>query len=73
MQALHACCCGLDVHKRFVVACLIRAGENGKHHKELRRFDTLTPDLLRLIELVARSFLYACGPRINRCVLEAHL
>jgi transposase len=50
MQILHQCCCGLDVHKRFVVACLIRLGEDGKQHKELRRFDTLTPDLLRLID-----------------------
>ncbi len=50
MQVLHACCCGLDVHKRFVVACLIRHSEDGKQHKEVRRFDTLTPDLLRLID-----------------------
>jgi Transposase len=50
MQVLHSCCCGLDVHKRFVVACLIRSGEDGKQHKELRRFNTLTPDLLCLID-----------------------
>lgn len=50
MQVLHMCCCGLDVHKRFVVACLIRHTEDGKSHKELQRFDTLTPDLLRLID-----------------------
>ncbi len=50
MQVLHPCCCGLDVHKRFVVACLIWSTEDGKQHKELRRFDTLTPDLLRLID-----------------------
>ncbi len=41
MQILHKCCCGLDVHKRFVVACLIRYGEDGKQHKELQRFATL--------------------------------
>jgi len=50
MQVLHQCCCGLDVHKRFVVACLIRQTEEGKPHKELRRFDTLTPELLRLVD-----------------------
>jgi transposase len=50
MHVLHACCCGLDVHKRFVVACLIWHTEDGKQHKEIRRFDTLTPDLLRLID-----------------------
>jgi transposase len=50
MQVLHSCCCALDVHKRFVVACLLRFTEDGKQHKELQRFDTLTPDLLRLID-----------------------
>lgn len=50
MQVLHSCCCGLDVHKRFVVACLIRYTADGKQHKELRRFDTLTPELLRLVD-----------------------
>lgn len=33
MHVLHTCCCGLDVHKRFVVACLIRPNEDGKPHK----------------------------------------
>ena len=50
MQVLYTCCCGLDVHKRFVVACLMSFGEDGKQHKELRRFETLTPELLRLID-----------------------
>jgi Transposase len=50
MQVLHQCCCGLDVHKRFVVACLIRQTEEGKPHKELRRYETLTPELLRLVD-----------------------
>jgi transposase len=50
MQILHSCCCGLDVHKRFVVACLIRTGEDGKSSKTLQRFGTMTPDLLGLID-----------------------
>jgi transposase len=50
MQVLYPCCCGLDVHKRFVVACLITPGEEGQAHKELRRFSTLTPDVLRLCD-----------------------
>jgi transposase len=50
MQVLHRCCCGLDVHKRFVVACLIWYTEDGEQHKELQRFSTLTPELLRLID-----------------------
>lgn len=50
MQPLHSCCCGLDVHKQFVVACLITPSEDGQSHQELRRFSTLTPDLLRLVD-----------------------
>src|SRR2546421_4840439 len=50
MQVLYRCWCGLDVHKRFVVACLIWYTQDGKLHKELQRFSTLTPDLLRLID-----------------------
>lgn len=58
MQVLHSCCCGLDVHKRFVVACLIWSSEDGKQHKELRRFNTLTPDLLCLIDWLQEA---CCG------------
>jgi transposase len=42
--------CGLDVHKRTVVACLITPGPNGKPHREIRTFSTLTADLLRLAD-----------------------
>ncbi len=42
--------CGLDVHKRTVVACLITPGANGKPHKEIRTFSTVTADLLRLAD-----------------------
>ena len=40
--------CGLDVHKRTVVACLIPPGPGGTLTKELRTFSTVTADLLRL-------------------------
>ncbi len=26
MEIIHACCCGLDVHAKTVVACLIKQG-----------------------------------------------
>jgi hypothetical protein len=41
MQVLHSYCCGLDVHKHFVVACLIQHTQDGKQHKELRRFPSM--------------------------------
>ena len=33
MEVLHECCCGLDVHAKTMVACLIKRGR-----KELRTF-----------------------------------
>ena len=38
---------GLDVHKRFVVACLSII-EKGQRHKELRQASTMTSDILAL-------------------------
>ena len=43
MEIIYSCCCGLDVHAKTVVACLIKAGK-----KEVRTFSTMTDELLRL-------------------------
>ena len=43
MEVRYACCCGLDVHAKTVVACL---GTKGR--KEIRTFATMTEDLLQL-------------------------
>jgi len=43
MEVVYTCCCGLDVHARTVVACLIKAGK-----KKVRTFLTMTDDLLAL-------------------------
>ena len=48
MAVLSSCCCGLDVHKKTVVACLVRAGADGQHSREVRTFATMTDDLLAL-------------------------
>lgn len=49
-------CCGLDVHKDTVVACVRVPGKGGKRHKETRTFGTMTVDLLAL-----RDWLVALG------------
>src|SRR5215210_7341277 len=43
MEILHPCCCGLDVHAKTVVACLIKQGK-----RQTRTFPTMTDDLLQL-------------------------
>ncbi len=50
MDVLHTRCCGLDVHQKTVVACLIRPAEPGRPAKELRTFGTMTADLLELAD-----------------------
>jgi hypothetical protein len=42
MEVLYPCCCGLDVHKRTVVACLVRTVTAGVRTKETRTFGTTT-------------------------------
>lgn len=52
MKVVYEICCGIDVHAKMLVACLLSAdGE-----KEIRSFSTMTDDLLRL-----RDWLVAGG------------
>ena len=50
MEILHPICCGLDVHTKTVVACLI---VNGK--KTTRTFGTMTGELLELSDWLLES------------------
>lgn len=45
MELLYPCCCGLDVHKKSVVACLVRVVTLGMRTKENRTFGTTTGEL----------------------------
>ncbi len=48
MQVVNPRCCGLDVHKQTVVACLITPGPGGATQKEIRTFGTMSEDLQAL-------------------------
>jgi hypothetical protein len=51
MEVLYARCCGIDVHAKMLVACLIMNGR-----KETRSFTTMSEDLLCLLDwLVANK------------------
>ena len=54
MELLHRRCCGIDVHKETVVACL-RLAIDGKMVKEVRTFSTTTADLMALSEWLAEN------------------
>jgi transposase len=48
VSVVHAVCCGLDVHKDAISACLVMADYNGVERSEIREFGTVTEDLLGL-------------------------
>ena len=45
MDVLIARCCGLDIHKRLIVACLSVTTPTGQRHKEVRTFGTVTAEI----------------------------
>src|SRR5713226_4953695 len=53
MDVVYERCCGLDVHKQTVVACVIVPGAGKLPHKEIRTFGTMTADLLELGDWLA--------------------
>src|SRR5260221_9732 len=54
MQVVYQRCCGLDIHKKLIVACLVRMSSQGVH-KEIRTFSTILADLYRLRDCLVGS------------------
>ena len=50
MEVVHQHCCGLDIHKRTVVSCLLMPGSRGWPQREVRSFSTTTGGLLELTD-----------------------
>jgi len=50
MRIVYARCCGLDVHKRTIAACVLLQEASGQVQQEIRRFGTMTRDLLELAD-----------------------
>ena len=55
MEVLYQTCCGIDVHKQFLVACLLVVDEAGHQHKEIRRFSTMTGELLSCVDWLQKA------------------
>ena len=51
MRIMHECCCGLDVHKKMILACLLRQGSE----KQIRQFGTTTGELQTMKEWLVQS------------------
>jgi transposase len=48
MEVAHPRCCGIDVHKKSVTACVLLTEEEGTVQKQVRTFPTMLADLLAL-------------------------
>jgi transposase len=52
MDVVYPRCCGIDIHKKTAVACVINS-EGKRARKEIRTFGTMTDDLLALADWLA--------------------
>ena len=50
MNVVYERCCGIDVHKQSVVACVVMPGVDGRPVKETRSFSTLSGELNALAQ-----------------------
>lgn len=55
MEVLYRVCCGLDVHKKTVAACLRVPGSTGARSEDIRTFGTTTRELLQLADWLAAA------------------
>ena len=55
MDVIYERCCGLDVHKNSVVACLLLSHPQGEPARVIRTFGTMTEDLLALADWLAEK------------------
>lgn len=55
MDVIYERCCGLDVHKKSVAACLLISRPEGEPVRAVRTFGTMTADLLALADWLAEA------------------
>jgi transposase len=53
MRIVYQRCCGMDVHKDSVTACLLVINQSGALQTEKRQFGTMTRDLRELASWLA--------------------
>ncbi|MBC7926410.1 MAG: IS110 family transposase [Bryobacteraceae bacterium] len=64
MEVLYRRCCGLDVHKDSITACVLILGDEGRREIRHKEFRTFTADLHKL-----RLWLHAC--KVEHVAMEA--
>lgn len=53
VEIVYPVCCGMDVHKSFIVACIAVTDEHSHTEHHIKRFSTFTGDLRRLADWLA--------------------
>ena len=53
VEIVYPVCCGMDVHKSFIVACVAVTDEHSHTEHHIKRFSTFTGDLRRLADWLA--------------------
>jgi len=53
VDIVYPVCCGMDVHKKFIVACIATTDERSRTTHKIKRFSTFTNDLRRLADWLA--------------------
>lgn len=72
LRIVYPICCGLDVHKDFVYAC-IATTENGVTTYKSHRFSTFTKGLRELLSWLLQKQLQGCLYGIYGEILDSHL
>ncbi len=61
LKIVYPICCGIDVHKKFVVATVGTTNKSGVTEYQTKQFPTFTEDLYRLLDwLKSQSCLHVC-------------
>jgi len=55
LKIVYPVCCGMDVHKSFIVACVATTDDKGITTYKSKRFSTFTGDLRRLAEWLSEN------------------
>lgn len=61
LRIVYPICCGIDVHKKFVVATVGTTNQSGVTEYQTKQFSTFTEDLLHLRDwLKSQSCVHVC-------------
>ena len=73
LKIVYPICCGMDVHKSFVYACIASTNEQGVTTYKSKRFSTFTKDLRLCAEWLVANNCKDCLYGVHGKVLDSRL